>query len=397
MNEPHADPVAEPEAPPTAIDALLRTARPMLDRAAAPPAAGRAGRLRKMVSGVVAPARTGWFGEQRRFEEHLRAALVEIAVRLDAEQAAREDTDEAVRALERSDHEIRVRVEARMAEAVAEVHDALGGLLERVAALENRDRAAALERIRADMPRLADGPEGGSAGGGIPPLEDFDYLGFENRFRGPEETVRERQRQHAERLAGLGVVADLGCGRGEFLEILRDEGIEAKGVDQSAQMVALARDKGLDAEHGDMFAFLAAQEPGSLGGILCSHVVEHLWPADHMRLARLAAAALRPGGVMIVETPNPKSLIAGSVNFSCDPTHLRPVFPETLAFMFERAGFPETEILYLSRVPDERRARPVTGEAPELHGVVEQVNEAVQRLDDLVFGHQDYALVARRG
>jgi O-antigen chain-terminating methyltransferase len=395
MTEPHADPANAPQPPATAIDTLLRTGRPLLDRLAAPAGRGPAARLRKPLAGILAPLRTGWFGEQRRFEEHLRAALAEIAVRLQREQAAREETDEAVRALERSAYETRVHVDARMKEVVGEVQAALGGLLERIGSLENLDRAAALERIRGEATRSAAGD--GAAVGGIPALDDFDYLGFENRFRGPEETVRERQQQHADRLAGLGVVADLGCGRGEFLEILRDRGVEAKGVDQSAQMVALAQEKGLRAEHGDMFAFLATQEPGSLGGILCSHVVEHLWPADHMRLARLAADALRPGGVMIVETPNPKSLIAGSVNFPCDPTHLRPVFPETLAFMFDRAGFPDTEIIYLSRVPDERRARPVTGEPPELRELVEQVNEAVQRLDDLVFGHQDYALVARRG
>jgi hypothetical protein len=146
-----------------------------------------------------------------------------------------------------------------------------------------------------------------------------------------------------------------------------------------------------------MFAWLEAREPGSLGGIMCSHVVEHLWPADHMRFARLAAAALRPGGVVVVETPNPKSLLAGAVNFPCDPTHLRPVFPETLQFMLEGAGFVETEVEYLSRVPDERRAPRVTGAPEELGDVVAQINEAIARLDDLVFGEMDYAVIARRG
>ena len=85
-----------------------------------------------------------------------------------------------------------------------------------------------------------------------------------------------------------------------------------------------------------------------------------MWPADQVRLLRLAAAALEPRGLLIVETPNPKSLIAGSINFSCDPTHLRPVFPETLAFMAESAGFEETQIEYLSPVPREQRAGPLT-------------------------------------
>ena len=231
----------------------------------------------------------------------------------------------------------------------------------------------------------------------MPPLDDFDYLAFEERFRGPEEIVRERQRHHADRFAGVeGEVVDLGAGRGELLELLRERGVDAFGVDASAEMVALAREKGLRSEHGDIFAFLASRPPASLGGIVCSHVLEHVWPADHVRFARLSAAALRPGGLLIVETPNPKSLIAGAINFSCDPTHLRPVFPETLAFMLETAGFDPPEIEYLSPVPAERRANPVTGEPPELAGLVAQINEAIQRLDDLSFGDMDYAVIARR-
>ncbi len=263
MNEPHADPVAEPEAPPTAIDALLRTARPLLDRAAAPPAAGRAGApaedgLGRRRTG----ARPDGIGEQRGFEEHLRAALVEIAVRLDAEQAAREDTDEAVRALERSEHEIRVRVEARMAEAVAEVHDALGG----AAGAGRRPREPGPGgRAGADprrQPRLADGPREASAGGGHPPARRLRLP----RLREPLPRPRgDGARAPAPRTRsgspGWGVVADLGCGRGEFLELLRDAGSRRWAWTRPPRWSALARDKGLDAEHGDMFAFLAAR-PG---------------------------------------------------------------------------------------------------------------------------------------
>lgn len=388
---------AAPVASTTPVDALLRTGRPLLDRAAAPPGPGRLGRLRKAAARHLAPSRGGWFEEQREFEQRLRGATADLTGRVESERMARERTDDAVRALEEAMARLETQAAQEMAGAARLVEGSLAGLIDRVGMLENRQRADAIERSR---PAATAAPAGGAAastGGGIPPLTDFDYLGFENRFRGSEESVRVRQRKHAARLEGLGTVADLGCGRGEFLEILRDRGIEAVGVDSSAQMVAVARDKGLAAEHGDMFEFLARRPVGSLGGILCSHVVEHLWPADHVRLARLCAAALRPGGVAIFETPNPKSLIAGSVNFSCDPTHLRPVFPETLAFMLEGAGFDQVSIEYLSRVPDERRARPVTGEPAALAGVVRQINEAVQRLDDLVFGDQDYAVVARRG
>lgn len=365
----------------TPIDRLLRMTRPMLEHTAAP--AGRGvGRLRKRLARAVALTGDGWLSEQRTFEERLRAALAFAAVSMQDERTAREGGEAEARTSF-----------ARWEEELAGLRHVVGLIEERVAKLENQRRADALRRVQAAA--AADRPA--AAGGSIiPPLEDFDYLAFENRFRGSEELVRERQRRHAERFAGMGEVADLGCGRGEFLALLEAQGTSALGVDASGEMVALARERGLRAEHGDLFAFLADRPEGSLDGILCSHVVEHLWPADQLRLVRLCAEALRPGGVLIVETPNPKSLIAGAVNFCCDPTHVRLVFPETLAFMLESAGFSETEIEYLSPVPAERRAGPVTDAPAELAGLVAQVNEAVERLDDLVFGDQDYAVVARR-
>jgi O-antigen chain-terminating methyltransferase len=370
---------SEPAANP--VDDLLRSVRPRLDLAA-DDAHGTVARTRRAARRGVLITEQAWYQEQRDFEVLLREAIAHLARQAVDERAARESAEEETRALT-----------ARVDAALAGIGETLDEVDRRLRHLENRLRADALERTRAEMPS-----RGAAAGGTlVPPLDDFDYLGFEQRFRGSEELVRGRQLRHADRFVGIeGEVADLGAGRGELLELLRDRGVDAIGVDASAEMVAFAREKGLRAEHGDIFEFLAARPPASLGGIVCSHVLEHLWPADHVRFARLCAAALRPGGLLVVETPNPKSLIAGAINFSCDPTHLRPVFPETLAFMLESAGFDPPEIEYLSPVPAERRANPVTNAPPELAGVVAQINEAIQRLDDLSFGDMDYAVIARR-
>jgi SAM-dependent methyltransferase len=365
------------ETPATAVDALLRMSRPLLDRAAAPASPGRLGGWRKRLARLLTVSRGKWHREQKEFEVLLREAIVWLAVA----------THRSLEVQGSLQTEARAQREW-MEELVGTLHD-------RVAYLENRRRADALERTR-ERSRGAS-TEGAGSGGGIPRLDDFDYLAFENRFRGPVEIVRERQRRHAARFAGTDFVADLGCGRGEFLELLRDQGVTAIGVDASAEMVAIAREKGLTAEHGDLFDFLEQRPEGSLGGILCSHVVEHMWPADHVRLLRLCAASLKPGGLLIVETPNPKSLVAGSANFSCDPTHLRPVFPETLAFMAESAGFEEPQIEYLSPVPRERRAGPLTGVPTEFADLGRQIDESIARLDGLVFGEQEYALISRRG
>ena len=302
----------EPEANP--VNHLLRSVRPRLDLAADDPG-GTVARTRRAARRGVLITEQAWYREQRDFEVLLREAIAYLQRQMVDERAAREAAEDALRALG-----------ARMDTSLAAVDASLGDLNARLRLLENRQRADAIERTRAAMPARA--AEGGAAPAPlVPPLDDFDYLAFEERFRGPEDLVRKRQRHHADRLADVGgEVVDLGAGRGELLELLRDRGVDAIGVNASAEMVAIAREKGLRAEHGDIFEWLAAREPGSLGGIVCSHVLEHVWPADHVRFARLAASALRPGGLLIAETPNPKSLIAGAINFSCDPTHLRPVF-----------------------------------------------------------------------
>lgn len=370
----------------TPVDDLLRSHRPRLDRLTIR-GTGVVGRVRRVLRRGVTLADRGWYTEQREFEVLLREAIAHLSRQVEGERLARESAERDLAAL-------RIRVDSQN-DALARLSEVADRLSERVRYIEVRHQADALDRTRAGLASIS---AAAASATGAPPLDDFDYLAFEDRFRGPEEDVRARQAAHADRLvAAGGPVADLGCGRGEMLELLRDRGADAVGVDSSAEMVALVHEKGLSAEHGDIFAFLLARPRGSLGGILCSHVVEHLWPADHMRLARLCAAALRPGGLLIVETPNPKSLIAGAINFSCDPTHLRPVYPETLAFMLERAGFGHVDIEYLAPVPDEHRAMPVT-EVPEgLEDTVSQLNESLRRLDALVFGDRDYAVLARAG
>ncbi len=225
------------------------------------------------------------------------------------------------------------------------------------------------------------------------------YLAFERRFRGSEEEIRERLRVHAERLrpvAGLGPVLDLGCGRGEALAVLAEAGLEARGIDASREMVERCRERGFEAEVGDVVAGLAAAEEGSLGGVVSFHVIEHLPPADLDRLVRLAYRALAPGGLLILETPNPLSVLVAARGFWRDPTHLRPIHPETLELMARQAGFEPVERLGLQpfdeaeRLPEIDLAR-VPEEQREL---ADRVNRLRDHLDELLYGDQDYAVVA---
>lgn len=261
----------------------------------------------------------------------------------------------------------------------------------RVGELQIGPRLARLERAPRGATTPSPSPGDATAPPG-PPADTgprIDYESFEGRYR-PEEAVRRHQAHYLEVLAGRSRVLDVGCGRGELVEMLRERGVDATGIDMDPDFAALAAERGLPVVHGDGIAHVAALPAGSLDGIMVSHVVEHLEPPDLLRLIHGAADALAPGGVLIMETPNPESLLAGSVNFHRDLTHRRPIHPDTLAFLCESAGFVDVEILRLSPVPDEERLPVPTGNGPD----AEALRAVVERLNALVYGFQDYAVVA---
>ena len=229
--------------------------------------------------------------------------------------------------------------------------------------------------------------------------EEHGYLELERRYRGTEEEIRERIAAYLPYLQGVpGPVLDLGCGRGEALALLRDHGIAGRGVDASERMVQLCRERGLEAEAGDLFAVLAGVEEGSLGGVMSFHVIEHLPAASLDRLVRLAYRALRPGGVLILETPNPLSVVVAARNFWLDPTHVRPVHPESLKLTYELAGFDPVERLDLRPFPASQRLPEIDlATVPaDQRTLADQVNRLRDRLDEVLFGYQDFGMVGKK-
>lgn len=226
-----------------------------------------------------------------------------------------------------------------------------------------------------------------------PPVDRFDYVGFEARFRGESGSILSAQRdRYLALLADHPPVLDIGCGRGELLEVLGAEGIPAVGVDLNAEMVAEARGRGLDAHHGDAVEWLRAQPEHSLGAVISVHVVEHLELDPLIELLELAASRLVPGGILVAETPNPASLIVLGNSYILDPTHVRPLHPSLLSFLCERAGFRSVRLEFYS--PAEGYHLPRLDLPADAPAWAASADEAFGRLNDVLFGPQEYAVVA---
>jgi O-antigen chain-terminating methyltransferase len=290
-------------------------------------------------------------------------------------------------------------IEGNFRDLVRSQHGDFATALER-ASLDIQQRLwKDLERIREDYERLiheelrlvrqraAAGLKGrppaappAPAAPGAAPAPELDWLRFADRFRGSEERVREMARFYVPHFAGCRAVVDLGCGRGEFLEVMREAGVAARGVDLNAEAVALCRAKGLEAGEQDLFEALASLADATLDGIFCGQVVEHLAPHRVPELVRLAAAKLARGGILVLETPNPECLAIFATHFFLDPTHTRPIPSSLLVFYLEECGFGRIEVHRLS---------PAVESLPSLSSLPEEFRHTF-------FGGLDYAVIGRR-
>jgi len=211
---------------------------------------------------------------------------------------------------------------------------------------------------------------------------------FADSFRGERAEILGRVAEYVPLLRGAAPVLEVGCGRGELLEVLRATGVEARGVDSDPAMVAACRRLGLAAEEGDALETLRKLKPGSLGGVTAIHVLEHLPAAAWMSVVEAAGAALRPGGLLLVECPNPESLRVGAGLFWADPTHRAPVHPQALAFAMRALGLEVVETRLLHPFPPEQALASASQPEP--------VRELAGRLDAWLSGPRDFLVVARK-
>jgi O-antigen chain-terminating methyltransferase len=207
------------------------------------------------------------------------------------------------------------------------------------------------------------------------------YALFEERFRGSPAEVAKGQRFYVDFLRDTpGPIVDVGCGRGEFLRLLKTEGIAASGIESNPISVEACRRAGLDVERGEALDLLTRRPPGRLGAVVCFQVIEHWTPEEIFRFLQEARRVLAPGGVVIAETINSDSISAMRA-FYLDPTHFRPVPSETLRFFAEAAGFTDVRIEFRSPLPPSER--------------LDERSENERKLNALLFAPQDYALIGR--
>ena len=267
-----------------------------------------------------------------------------------------------------------------------------------------RDRLDSVcERVRMLTRELAPpappAPSSGKAAegeAGTPPT-DAEYAAHQDRFRGSPDEIARRQRLYIDYFRQSAPVLDVGCGRGEFLELLAAEGIEAYGIDVNSEIVKANKERGLKVIKADLLKHLKKVKGGTLGGIFAAQVAEHLDGPRLRTFLREAHRALKDGGVLIAETINPESVFALTRFFYLDASHHAPLPSELLRFYAEQAGFAEVEIRKLSEVPEAERLQPVELEAAApaaIEAAFRRLNRDIERLNDFLYGYLEYAVVA---
>ena len=227
---------------------------------------------------------------------------------------------------------------------------------------------------------------------------DFTYLMLENRYRGSESEIKDRLRIYPPIFQGVKApVLEIGCGRGELLELFKDAHIPAYGAELDSGMIAWCKDKGLDVQSVDGIAHLCSLPDKSLGGLIATQVIEHLQIETLTELLKLCASKIQPGGRIVLETINSGSIVALTQHYFRDPTHVWPLHPETMRYLMELAGLKTLEIRTLAPFPPEAQlvTLPLADHlTPRWVETISTLNHNFERLNALLYGFQDYCIIA---
>ncbi len=363
------------------------------------------GRLRSFIWRMVGPP----FDAQQRFN----AELVDHINRNVA--AHRDDQAAIVRLIDvvREQFDALVRFESLLVQYLqtitlyVDTKDRRTGateLGERVALVEQRILALKREIERLPTPGERPGSQPATSHPFDATLDAPTYVGFEDRYRGSQRDIRGRMEDYVPIFRSASNVLDVGCGRGELLDLLREQGITARGVDSNDAMVQLCRARGLEVERGDALEFLERQGDGSLGGLVAIQVVEHFEPRYLMRFLEAAYHKLAAGAPLVLETINPACWMAFFECYIRDVTHRQALHPDTLRYLVQTSGFTHVDVQFRSPVGDGDRLErladadvlPAADPNSRLESIATVVNAHADKLNARLFSSMDYAVVAKR-
>ncbi|MFN8388855.1 MAG: class I SAM-dependent methyltransferase [Bdellovibrionota bacterium] len=348
-----------------------------------------------------------YFTAQLEFNAQLVRHLNAVQDRLQVALLRLEDSrDGSVYAAEQ-------RMLARLDSLVRSMHESLGVLQRETA--ENKFQLETLDSVVRGMERIlaqlssqkrvhnaeaaenANSAASESAASTIGPV-DYSYLLLENRYRGSEAAIAQKLSLYPDLFLGLAhPVLEIGAGRGELQRLFRDRGIQSYGIDVDQAMVERSKDAGLDVRYADALHHLRGLPDASLGGIIAVQVVEHLPYPVLKDLIAEARRTLAPGGRLVFETIFSGSIVALTQNYFRDPTHAAPIHPDTMRFLLELAGLSVREVRKLSPFPKEvllSRIPHADFMTPRWNELLDVINRNTAQLNDLLYGFQDYCVIA---
>ncbi len=274
------------------------------------------------------------------------------------------------------------------------------GRLERAWRQKDADIREEFEPAAGPAPTLIESDRGAGKGRApecVDPLFHFDYYWFESIHRGDRALIKRRQQPYIGYFEGCSNVLDIGCGRGEFLELMTEKGIGGYGIDIEGDSVQSCADLGLDARKAEAREHLAALGENSLDGVFISQVAEHMTPGELIEMVGLACSRIEPGGFIVVETPNPQCLLIFASFFYADLSHVQPIHPETMRFLLLSAGFKDVEIKFVNPVPrNQRLGKVVIQDIAPGEIWVDELNANMDKLNSVLFGDMDYAAIAKK-
>jgi SAM-dependent methyltransferase len=330
-----------------------------------------------------------------RLTDQIAAALEALLYtfsRLDAERSAHED-------------EVRATDRARFVDSLDRLWSSHEASIHHQTALHEtlQHQSRQQDGFEARLSLIGSPPVHGGSGTDTSEFRpEFSSLAFTDRFRGTREDLLLRYADVAELLVGTaGPVLDLGCGRGELVELITARGGSARGVEVDPELVAYCRSLFLDVIQCSAIEALNGTDDSSLGAVALIQVVEHLGAQELAVLVPLALRKLKPGGLFVAETVNGTSPFVFTRSFFVDPTHRNPVHHEYLQFLLEESGFSDTRVEWRSLVDGSDRLSMIP-ESPYRQAtapgkrIVKDTNERLKQLDEFLFAPQDYLIVARK-